>query len=346
MDRIYLITHPRTASNLLVQVLGLEDQPKVTARPHAGYYFLDTLYYLGSKGLRGKHIDQWTEEEKTQTRAVYQKGYNEMEKYLDEAKAEGRIAVVKEHANLLIEPSHQTKFFFNVDKVNEAPLTLDVSNQVGTDVSRTPLNETVFPDEFLLSWKPVFLIRHPALVFPSYYRCMDDIDHMMKKDADGKRTGSLEDVKPDLKIGMSFHCTRALYDWYSQKLSKAGTSSSVDTNTWPLVIDADDVIGEPEAVLKLADIMGLDREKLKFKWDPISTEEKQKRYNDMEKRMLSTLNESTGIMKDKIASNIDIEAESVKWKKEFGEIDGQKMYNWVKEAMPDYEYLKARKIRA
>jgi hypothetical protein len=34
----------------------------------------------------------------------------------------------------------------------------------------SPLNQTVLPDDFLLCFKPTFLIRHPALVFPSYYR--------------------------------------------------------------------------------------------------------------------------------------------------------------------------------
>ncbi|EEQ32130.1 hypothetical protein McanMca71_005480 [Microsporum canis] len=339
MERIYLLTHPRSASNLLVQILGLEDQPNVKARPHAGYYFLDTLIALGDMGLRAKHVDEWTEEERTKVQAMYQKGYEEMMKDVDKSKEEGRISVVKEHANVIIGPSHQTKFMFKTDDVKEAPLTLDVAQ--GSEVVRSPGNHTIFSDEFLLTWKPVFLIRHPALMFPSFYRCMDDFRKMQKEEIG--TTGSLEAGKPDLPIYMSFHNIRSMYDWYSEKLNQVGSSST--TQPWPIVIDADDVIADETVVLKLADIIGLDRNHLKFTWNPVS-EEDSKKYNPMAKRMLSSLNASNGIMKDKLAANIDIEAEATKWKAEFGEIDGAKMHKWVTDAMPDYEYLKSRRLTA
>ncbi|GBF65652.1 hypothetical protein TMEN_8370 [Trichophyton mentagrophytes] len=339
MERVYLITHPRSASNLLVQILGLEEQPMVKARPHAGYYFLETLMFLGEKGLRAKHVDEWTEEEKTQARAMYNKGYNEMMKDVNESKAAGRISVVKEHANILLEPSSQTKFMFKTNDVKEAPLTLDVPQ--GSEIVRTPGNQTIFSDEFLLTWKPVFLIRHPALMFPSFYRCMDDFRKMKKEDIG--TTGSLEAGKPDLPIYMSLHNIRSMFDWYNEKLQQIGSSSTAQP--WPIVIDADDVMADETVVQKLADIIGLDRNHLKFTWDPVS-EEQSKKYDPMAKRMLSSLNASNGIMKDKLAANIDIEAEAPKWKAEFGEIDGDKIYKWVKEAMPDYEYLKSRRLTA
>lgn len=31
-------------------------------------------------------------------------------------------------------------------------------------------NPTLLPDDFMLSFAPIFLIRHPALVFPSWYK--------------------------------------------------------------------------------------------------------------------------------------------------------------------------------
>lgn len=342
--RVYLITHPRSASNLLVQILGLEDhQPSVISRTHAGYYFLDTLYFLSNKGLRGTRMEDWSEEDKAETVEVYRNGFAEMNKYLDAAKEEGKMAVIKEHANLLMEPAHQSKFFCKQDKITQEPLTLDTAPE-GKTLTRSVLNETVFSDEYLLTWKPVFLIRHPALMFPSYYRCMDDISAMIKKGENpARREGSLEDEKPDLSISMSLHGPRALYDFYAANMHR---SAHAGEKGWPVIIDADDVIGEPEAVVKLAEMIGLDREGLQFEWEPRSEESKSERYNFMEKRMLSTLNESAGIQKDKMAANIDIEAEAVKWRADFGEIDGNKMLQWVKDAMPDYEYLKSRRIQA
>ncbi|KAF3492355.1 uncharacterized protein GIQ15_01872 [Arthroderma uncinatum] len=340
MERVYLITHPRSASNLLVQILGLEDQPKVKARPHAGYYFLDTLYLLLDKGLRSKHVDEWTDEERVESRAAFQKGFDDMMKDVNESKAAGRISVVKEHANLLLDPGTQTKFLHKTDDIKTEPMSIDVPQ--GSKAVRTPGNHTIFSDEFLLTWKPVFLIRHPALMFPSFYRCMDDFRKMSKEDIN--TAGSLEVNKPDLPIYMSLHNIRSMYDWYSEQLNKAESSSA--TQTWPIVVDADDVMADETVVTKLADIIGLDRASLKFTWKPVSEEDKAKKYNPMEQRMLSSLNASNGIMKDKLAANIDIEAEVPKWKAEFGEIDGAKMYKWVTDAMPDYEFLKARRLTA
>jgi hypothetical protein len=47
----------------------------------------------------------------------------------------------------------------------------------------------------------------------------------------------------------------------------------------------------------------------------------------------------------KIASGIVIDDEVVKWKGEFGEDEGVKIERWVRGAMRDYEYLKARRLK-
>ena len=67
--------------------------------------------------------------------------------------------------------------------------------------------------------------------------------------------------------------------------------------------------------------------------------------NDTARRMISTLTSSSGIMPDKTSTNIDIDAEANKWREEFGvEIAGY-LDMWVRAAMPDYEYLKDRRLR-
>jgi hypothetical protein len=61
--------------------------------------------------------------------------------------------------------------------------------------------------------------------------------------------------------------------------------------------------------------------------------------------MLSTLIASDSIQKDMSAANINIDEEARKWKEEFGESHAQKIEKWVRDAMPDYEYLKERRMR-
>ena len=61
--------------------------------------------------------------------------------------------------------------------------------------------------------------------------------------------------------------------------------------------------------------------------------------------MLSTLSASTGIVEGKTSNDLDIDKEVKKWKVEFEEEGGAHIEKWVRDAMPDYEYLKSRRLR-
>jgi hypothetical protein len=102
-------------------------------------------------------------------------------------------------------------------------------------------------------------------------------------------------------------------------------------------------------IAKWCRISGLDENKLLDEWKP-ATQEELDRFpaKDKEKtiRFLSSLSASSGIMNDKIAGEIDIKKEGLKWREEFGEDVGKQMEGLVMAAMPDYEYLKARRLRA
>ena len=62
--------------------------------------------------------------------------------------------------------------------------------------------------------------------------------------------------------------------------------------------------------------------------------------------MLSTLIASKGIEKSKTSIAVDIDAEAVKWRKEFGDHAANALEGWVRAAMPDYEFFEARRLRA
>ena len=86
---------------------------------------------------------------------------------------------------------------------------------------------------------------------------------------------------------------------------------------------------------------------MKFEWEPV-TNDLDQNYppSDIGRRMLSTLNESSGILLEKTSTNIDIGMEAKTWREEFGEKIGRHMEKLVIAAMPDYEYMKARSLRA
>ena len=136
------------------------------------------------------------------------------------------------------------------------------------------------------------------------------------------------------EVTMKWH--RALYDFFSEHFA--------NDSIWPIVIDADDVMTCPQLVGKYAQLTGLDESKVRYSWDKAGEEELNK-LSHVEQRMLSSINASTTIDQSKVAGKVDIDQEVVKWKAEFGEEGAQKLERWVRDAMPDYEFLHSRRLR-
>lgn len=333
-DRFILITYPRTASNMLVRILALGDQPNVAYRESGGYFFMPLIVLMRELKVQGKHIEQWTKDEKDQVMHSCQRCFNELQAHLDSAEVEGKMVFIKEHSYFITEPTAHTEFLYGQNSVKESSWTVQIPSSYGPQATRTGLNKTVLPDEFLHIWRPIFLIRHPALAFPSFYRTILDLDGEDAVNSEEERIVS----------GMTLHWTRTLYDWYVQHLSSSGPESDGNV-TWPLVIDADDIMTEPEVVIKLCEIVGLDSTKLRFTWSPATQGELDQISNHTTRRMLSTLLASAGVMKWKTAAHLEIETEAWTWREEFGEVGGAKIEKLVRAAMPDYEFLKAKRLR-
>ena len=329
--RIYtLLTYPRTASNLLVQILALEDQPSLVAGANREYFFGPTLgLRLGEHGTTGRHVDEWTQEESAALRESYQKCYEAFQTEADDAAAKGKNMFVKEHVSWLVEPVAETEFQFGDGTTLQPPWTVQARSQAFSANTHSPLNKTVLPDEVLNSWMPTFLIRHPALVFPSNYRAC--------RDNEGQEAAK---VDPGHTVEMTIYWSRSLYDWYLNQSDSSGR----DGRIWPIILDATDVITKPSLVKKYARMIGLDPSKLRLAWEPAGKEELAK-MSGVERRMRSTLSASTGILKDKAATDLDMDVEVVKWKEEFGIDEAEKIERWVRAAMPDYEYMREKRLR-
>ncbi|KAI9930662.1 hypothetical protein ASPWEDRAFT_39567 [Aspergillus wentii DTO 134E9] len=334
--QFWLLTYPRTGSNLLVRILGLDAQPCLLSDQARGpgYFFLPVMRLMQDLDVREKDVKEWTEDARSQIKQCYQACFNDMQGYVDETVLKNHSVFVKEHVNFLVDPIARASQLrgTSFDETETSWMVNIPETIYGSNRTRSAPNETILPDEFLRRWSPTFLIRHPALAFPSRYRIFLDLD-----EAETGRGPGWTD--------MTMRWTRTLYDWYRANIP--GDESVIDGHgdvTWPLIIDADDVMAKPEVVVRFCDILGMDRSKLRFTWTA-ETEEKKSRMGKYPSRFLSTLISSEGIVSGKTSENVDIDVEAKKWRVEFGDEAGAKLEQVVRAAMPDYEFLKARRLK-
>jgi hypothetical protein len=188
------------------------------------------------------------------------------------------------------------------------------------------------------------VIRHPALAFPSLYRAMLQMPSIGVLDEDGVRGASV--------ANMTLASSRMLFDWCVEE----------NKGVPPPVIDAHDIIHSPGAVLRFCEAVGMEKGAVRFEWEEERLGEKEevkeaegedseeKRWDpagqEAAKIMLSTLVASKGLVKGKAPATVDIKAEAVKWREEFGEEVAGVIEKAVWDAMPDYEYLRERRVQA
>ncbi|KAI0197991.1 hypothetical protein F4808DRAFT_437313 [Astrocystis sublimbata] len=318
--RYWLLTMPRTASNLLVRILNLDEQ-NVRPAHHGGYFFFPSM--LARMGVYQTPSENWTPEEIDGVRQGTQESLDALLAHFDAAEADGQKVFVKEHISFLNSPYYEMEYMYG--KADERLLELPQARGI-PESTRSPLNLTCVSDEILKSWYPTILLRHPAMMFPSLFRTAQ-LD--MKVAGRGRSQLEPFEVEATLKFA------RTMYEFHAERFGK--------DSQWPVILDADDVISSPELVMKYAKIVGLDPEKIRFSWDKLS-EEKISKMDTGEQVMLSSINASTGVDKSKLAGNVDIAAEVAKWKEEFGEEKGSKLERWVRGAMPDYEYLRSKRL--
>lgn len=335
----YLITYPRTCSNLLVRVLALDDQPKVLPnRESAGYFFMPYFKWALDEGLWFKHVDELSEEEVAKMKQSQQSCADTFGQHIAKARSQGKGVLVKEHATMMPNPVALTKYRYGLEITTQQPSNW--SADPGPEAFNEKMagvhsddNVTLLPDRFLRAWKPIFLIRSPVASFPSFYRASKELAFL--------ETGDVIQMK------LTMHWNRTLYDWYKKQFETATTAQNGDVHKdedWPIVLDADDIMTEPGVLLRLCEITGLDSSKLRFSWEQ-ADKEKIDSLPHTEKRMLSSLLASSGIDKSKTSANLNIGTEAKKWREEFGEEQGAKMEKYVRDAMPDYEYLRSKRLR-
>jgi hypothetical protein len=276
-------------------------------------------------------IRDWSTEVEEELRKAYQADFEAFEKYISAAEfpPNQKSVFVKEHIVPMMDPVILSKFRYGEESTETPLFSVGISNDSLESPPHSPLNVTILPDEFLKTWSPTFLIRHPALTFPSNYRSLNKAAKIAVP-AWGERDF--------MKTVMTFKWTRMLYEFF---LAQKDSTDQV----WPIILDGDDVVSRPDLITRWAVLMGMDPTKLVFSW-AASTEKEDPDEPNLSNMFLSTLLASSGINSANTSANIDIGTEAEKWKHEFGEEDGKMIEGYVREALPDYEYLKARRFGA
>lgn len=317
--RYWLLTMPRTASNMVVRILNLDKQ-NVRPAENGGYFFFRSQ--MLRLPLYHKPLSEWTPSERDAVDMLQKQCFDALQDYLSAAEQTNEKVFVKEHVSFLNGIPFEFELMHGVSVGDKsARLLLDANS------TRSPLNMTSLPDEFLKTWHPTFLIRHPARMLPSLFRtALDDIQLFGK----GRTKREPYKVETTLKF------VRALYDFYLNHFGEA--------SQWPLVLDADDIMMHPELMIKYASIVGLDPDKLQFSWSKTRQEVLDK-LPKAQKLMFSVFNQSTGVDKGKVAGDVNLEVEAEKWKNEFGEESGSRLERYVRDAMSDYEYLHSRRLK-
>ncbi|KXJ85874.1 hypothetical protein Micbo1qcDRAFT_169020 [Microdochium bolleyi] len=335
--RYWLITAPRTASNLLVTMLNLEEQ-NVGELRHGGYFFMRSVMTRFPLYFAKGPIETWPEQDRNAVDNVSREVFDTVQDHIEATEKAGKTIFVKEHALFMTDPRIESQYMFREAHAQNAACAPTGQEELSVlpargiaRGSRSRHNWTVFPDEFLHTITPIFLIRHPALMIPSYYRSALDqvkIGAISRPDSAG---GGPSEVEGTIRWN------RALYDFYAESFAASGRGQ-------PIVLDADDVMTSGAAIVpKYASLVGLDPSKTRTSWEKGSLDDGT--LKPVEKRMLSTLLDTSEVDKSKIAGkDIDITTEAVKWREEFGDEAGRKIERWVREAMPHYEHMRQGRL--
>lgn len=335
--RLLLVSVPRTASNLLLKILNIPGQPNAFAADRGGYFFYNAFHAVAKDGRLTQAPSEWTDEAKHEVQSTFQECFDHLEETCALAERENKTMFAKEHSFWLSNPMAFMQAIHGPEKgpYDFSTFHVNVPSTYGTTRTFSTNNKTVLPDEYLRTWTMAFIIRHPAIVFPSFCRAMNKISDMGVMDT--------KILPGTLLTNMTLHWTRSLFDW-----------SLKQTGSTPLLLDAYDVVHNPDAITKFCQLAGLDPSKLQFQWESGVHADSVARPNGASQGvfdwdtgksvMLSTLNESSGVMKSKEPAVVDIPTEVKKWQLEFGEEMAQLIEKAVSDAMPDYEYLRARRV--
>ncbi|KAL0569868.1 hypothetical protein V5O48_012087 [Marasmius crinis-equi] len=304
--RVFLLAQPRTRSNLLIQLLG--SHPSIVEQQ----YPFSNAYHFGPERQFSRDIDLGsTGKLEDYTEETYQHAFDEFNGFLKKTEDEKRIPLIKEHVFYMMHA--QTTYERLNQKVpnprNRPPVEPGPHETAST-------NLTLLPDEFLLSFTPVFIIRHPARAFPSSLR------------AHSRSTGG-NVFDADFPANATFRFPRELLDWYNTHRERSSRA--------PVVIDGDKLVNDTKGQMKsLCEGLGINEDGIQYSWES----KEDHGWGKVWDAYYEGIQNSTGVVRTKETLKPPVLEEEVKkWSKEWNEDVAAKLKELVESAMEDYEYL-------
>ena len=213
------------------------------------------------------------------------------------------------------------QFALNIDRA--APYA---KSEWKSPLIKAPQNVTAAPDSLLLhpGTIPIFTFKHPAYICRDAYRFFVMI------------LGEVHSSPAQVLVTSNLRWQNELSAWYA--------ANGIE----PIVVESEDYVTSPELVKEVCRRAGLEENAACFKWDKVPQEEQEKMDPHIQ-FLLKTLMNSEGVRPELARSNrdqeVDLDVEEEKWKEEFGE-EGAKFIRMEVEAfLPDYEDLRARKLK-
>ncbi|KAM3549776.1 hypothetical protein ARSEF4850_008680, partial [Beauveria asiatica] len=142
------------------------------------------------------------------------------------------------------------------------------------------------------------------------------------------------------------HRARALYDWYAARVMTATSDESPSPppptpgcKGVPIVVDADDVL-EGDTVPRLTAVIGMDPAQVIRGWGAQSTEG----MVPLNKSYMQGICDLSGIDTFKSARRLDIDDMYRSWRETYGEEVAEYIAKVTESYLPDYDYMKSKKI--
>lgn len=254
-------------------------------------------------------------------------------------------------------PSHSNGF------VNGPTLANGVTSHTNGNVNGPTMpvdeddNPTVMPTDMLRGFHWTFLIRHPRRSIPSYYRCtipplsdLTGFTEFMPSEAGYDELRRLFDyllaqnIIGPAKAGSSVPVDEALNDGSG---SESGDESSAPRRAAITVIDADDLLQHPEAILKVyCKEVGIDYTPAMLEW---GDEENQAFAAKAFEKWYGFHHDAidSKCLKPRAhgAKNPSKEEEDEEWRNKFGDKAAKVIRETVDANTADYEYLKSFAIK-
>ncbi|KAK5958284.1 hypothetical protein OHC33_000126 [Knufia fluminis] len=322
---VYVIDSPRTCS----QVFG----KLWMAHPQLEHIFMSMMgpSIYGPESLwRGRKASDKIQESYTDLTetanasgtgmfqpTTYQDGAAKIEESVKDILEKGKTPWIKDHSMCIVPPPITTKW---LSLTPQPPSLL--------------ANPTAFTTPFLDSVTPIFLIRHPTLSIPSFYRKQRDILHNAATDA-------------SFRILTSLEWTRLVFDSYLRRRGlPVSVSEDPDVTAYPaeqvpLLIESVDLIYHTQAVAeRVCDYVGIDKGGVQYEWEP--TPEEEWPPSALARAFFQDMLESTGIQRaEKPAEmGIDLDRLTAEWTEEFDEETARTLRGLVEREIPNYEYLR------